>query len=230
VHRIGRTGRAGRSGEAILFIAPRERNMLRLIERATRQPIEAMTLPSVDDVNARRVAKFKERLQAALAAGKGEPYRAVIESFVSETGADLTEVAAALTALAQGKASLLLTGRDAAPATLPAVEHDLSEPAAEGKGKGKGKRAGRFEPQDTYCLQVGSRHGVQPGHIVGLLANEADLHGSQINAIDIHADHTFVRLPQGMPEEVFRRLQKLKLKGQVLHLSRVARPQRKQRS
>jgi ATP-dependent RNA helicase DeaD len=70
---------------------------------------------------------------------------------------------------------------------------------------------------------------VQPGHIVGLLANEADLHGSQINAIDIHDDHTFVRLPQGMPDEVFRRLQKLKLKGQVLHLSRVARPQRKQR-
>jgi ATP-dependent RNA helicase DeaD len=227
VHRIGRTGRAGRSGEAILFIAPRERNMLRLIERATRQPIEAMNLPSVDDVNARRVAKFKERLQAALAAGAGEPYRTVVESFVSESGADLTEVAAALAALAQDKGSLLLTGRDAAPATLPAAEHAAPEPSAEGKGKHK--RAGRFEPQDTYCLQVGSRHGVQPGHIVGLLANEADLHGSQINAIDIHDDHTFVRLPQGMPDEVFRRLQKLKLKGQVLHLSRVARPQRKQR-
>jgi ATP-dependent RNA helicase DeaD len=232
VHRIGRTGRAGRSGEAILFIAPRERNMLRLIERATRQPIEAMTLPSVDDVNARRVAKFKERLQAALAAGAGAPYRTVVESFVSESGADLTEVAAALAALAQDKGSLLLTTRDATPAMLPAAEHDVSEPSVEGKGKGKGKRksAGRFEPQDTYCLQVGSRHGVQPGHIVGLLANEADLHGSQINAIDIHDDHTFVRLPQGMPDEVFRRLQKLKLKGQVLHLSRVARPQRKQRS
>ena len=66
VHRIGRTGRAGRSGEAILFIAPRERNMLRIIERATRQPIEPMNLPTVDDVNPRRVAKFKERIGAAL--------------------------------------------------------------------------------------------------------------------------------------------------------------------
>ncbi len=228
VHRIGRTGRAGRSGEAILFIAPRERNMLRLIERATRQPIEAMTLPSVEDVNARRVAKFKERLQAALVAGTGEPYRAVIEGFVSESGADLTEVAAALAALAQGKGSLLLTAREAAPAALPDVEHAASAPSSEGKGPRK--RAGRFEPQDTYCLQVGRRHGVQPGHIVGLLANEADLHGSQINAIDIHEDHTYVRLPQGMPDEVFRRLQKLKLKGQVLHMSRVARPRTKQRS
>src|SRR6202021_215275 len=69
VHRIGRTGRAGRSGEAILFIAPRERNMLHAIERATRQPLESMTLPTVDDVNAKRMAKFKERIAAAL---KGE--------------------------------------------------------------------------------------------------------------------------------------------------------------
>jgi ATP-dependent RNA helicase DeaD len=228
VHRIGRTGRAGRSGEAILFIAPRERNMLRLIERATRQPIEAMNLPSVEDVNARRVTKFKERLQTALAAGAGEPYRSVVESFVSESGADLTEVAATLAALAQDKGSLLLAGRDAPAATPPTAPSDAPEPAD--AGPGKRKRAGRFEPQDTYCLQVGRRHGVQPGHIVGLLANEADLHGSQINAIDIHDECTFVRLPKGMPDEVLRRLQKLKLKGQVLHLSRVARPERTRRS
>src|SRR5207342_3925325 len=59
VHRIGRTGRAGRSGEAILFIAPRERSMLRAIERATRQPIEQMELPSVETINDVRIAKFK---------------------------------------------------------------------------------------------------------------------------------------------------------------------------
>ena len=62
VHRIGRTGRAGRSGEAILFIAPRERNMLRLIERATRQPIEPMLLPSVQAVNDRRIARFQKHV------------------------------------------------------------------------------------------------------------------------------------------------------------------------
>jgi ATP-dependent RNA helicase DeaD len=65
VHRIGRTGRAGRSGEAILFVAPRERNMLRTIERATRQPIEPMELPSVETVNEQRVSKFKQQIIAA---------------------------------------------------------------------------------------------------------------------------------------------------------------------
>src|SRR3546814_11602597 len=62
VHRIGRTGRAGRSGEALLFVAPRERGMLRAIERATRQPTEAMEPPSGEPVNEQRRAKFPERL------------------------------------------------------------------------------------------------------------------------------------------------------------------------
>src|ERR1019366_10603560 len=79
VHRIGRPGRAGRSGEAILFIAPRERNMLRAIERATRQPIEAMNLPTLDDVNQRRVARFKERVASALNSGASSAYRGVVE-------------------------------------------------------------------------------------------------------------------------------------------------------
>ena len=70
VHRIGRTGRAGRSGEAILFVTPREKGMLRAIERATRQPIEEMQLPSVEAVNDQRVAKFLGRITDALAASK----------------------------------------------------------------------------------------------------------------------------------------------------------------
>ena len=65
VHRIGRTGRAGRKGEAILFVSPRERGMLRAIERATRQPITPMELPSVESVNDQRVAKFKQRIRDA---------------------------------------------------------------------------------------------------------------------------------------------------------------------
>src|SRR4029453_10562312 len=84
VHRIGRTGRAGRSGEAILFIAPRERNMLRVIERATRQTIEQMELPSIQDVNDQRVARFNDRISAALAAGEGDAFRELIEHFETE--------------------------------------------------------------------------------------------------------------------------------------------------
>jgi ATP-dependent RNA helicase DeaD len=96
IHRIGRTGRAGRSGEAILFIAPREQNMLRIIERATRQPIEPMVLPSAQDINLRRVAKFKTEIAAAIGSPEAQTYRAVIEEFVRESGNDMLEVAASL--------------------------------------------------------------------------------------------------------------------------------------
>src|SRR3569832_550659 len=84
IHRIGRTGRAGRSGEAILFIAPRERNMLRIIERATRQQIAQMNLPSVAAVNEQRVAKFKQRIADSLAAGEAQAFRGIVEEYQTE--------------------------------------------------------------------------------------------------------------------------------------------------
>ena len=221
VHRIGRTGRAGRSGEAILFIAPRERNMLHAIERATRQPIETMTLPTIDDVNAKRVAKFKERIAAALTNEAASTYRAVVEEFTHETGADIVDVAAALAQLAQGKTPLLLSAkRAAADEERPperAHKHADAPPAAR-RGRGS-----RFDPQELYRLQVGSVHGVQPGNIVGAIANEARLDGSQINGINIRGDHTFVRLPEGMPPAVLERLQRVRVKGQLLAISRVER-------
>lgn len=221
VHRIGRTGRAGRSGEAILFIAPRERNMLHAIERATRQPIETMTLPTVDDVNTKRVAKFKERIAAALTSEAATTYRAVIEEFAHETGVDIVDVAAALAQLAQGKTPLLLNAKRVAAEEERTQEaeraQDNARPAA------RRGRASRFDPQEMYRLEVGSTHGVQPGNIVGAIANEARLDGSQINGIDIRGDHSFVRLPEDMPPAVLARLQRVRVKGQLLSISRVER-------
>ncbi|HEV7632231.1 MAG TPA: DEAD/DEAH box helicase [Steroidobacteraceae bacterium] len=211
VHRIGRTGRAGRSGEAILFIAPRERNLLRLIERATRQPIEAMSLPSIDDVNLRRVAKFKERIAAALAAAPADVYRTSIEEFAHETGADLLAIAAALASLVEAKAPLLLEPRreqqHAAEPRDPTPQEDL-------------RSLGHGGAQVNYRLDVGRKHGVQPGNIVGAIANEARLEGAQINGIDIRADHSFVRLPEGLPDAVLTRLQGVRVCGQLLAISR----------
>jgi ATP-dependent RNA helicase DeaD len=108
VHRIGRTGRAGRSGEAILFIAPRERHLLRMIERATRQPIAAMELPSVEAVNDRRIARFKEKIGEALAGGDAAPFRALIEQYEQEHNVPAIEIAAALARALQGERPLLL--------------------------------------------------------------------------------------------------------------------------
>jgi ATP-dependent RNA helicase DeaD len=247
VHRIGRTGRAGRSGEAILFIAPRERNMLRLIERATRQPIEAMTLPSVDEVNTKRVAKFKMRVTEVLAKGVPDAYRKIVEEMGGESGGELVDVAAALLTLAQGKTPLLLSKREhvtddgdqpvgrAARRELRDERSDeggRGEFRGDGGGEGRGDSDGgerpqrgrnpRHAPQDTYRMEVGSRNGVVPGNIVGLIANEAGLDGSEINGIDINEEYTTVRLPTGMPPHVFKRLQRLRLKGRELGLKLVA--------
>ena len=234
VHRIGRTGRAGRSGEAILFVAPRERNMLRAIERATRQPIEAMNLPTLDDVNQRRIARFKERIAGALNSGASSSYRSVVEDFARECGADITDVAAALASLAQGSTPLILSGKRAPEQGIPdaaahensAARHERisrtasSSPDAARRG---GRKAARFGPQQIYRIEVGRAHGVEPGNIVGAIANEADLDGSQINGIDIQHNHSFVRLPAGMPPETLERLQRVRVRGQALAAAAVER-------
>ncbi len=231
VHRIGRTGRAGRSGDAILFIAPRERNMLRLIERATRQPIEQMSLPSVDDVNARRLSKFKERITTALAGEHPPELREAIKELAAETGTDLLEVAVALASLVEGNAPLLSAPPHREEPDYPrgdAPRNERPRPErSERPERSSGPRAD-FGPQETYRLNVGRRHGVLPGNIVGAIANEAKLDGSQINGVDIRADHSFVRLPHGLPPEVIERLSQVQVKGQTLTLQRAdqAKPAR----
>jgi ATP-dependent RNA helicase DeaD len=222
VHRIGRTGRAGRSGEAILFIAPRERNMLRIIERATRQSIEAMTLPTIHDVNKRRVAKFKQRMTAALATPARDTFRAMIEEYVCETGTDVLDVAAALASLAQGDTPLALNERAVGPPLAAAPDERSHAPPDAGRRVRRG-RGGHDEPQAAYRLAVGRRHGVQPGNIVGALAHEADLAGSQINRIDIRDDHTLVSLPASLSAPILEKLRGIRVRGQALDISRVDR-------
>ncbi len=229
IHRIGRTGRAGRSGEAILFIAPRERNMLHLIERATRQPIEPMDLPTIADVNATRVAKFKRRVVELMEKGVADVYRGVVEELVRDAGAELGDVAAALAAIAQGKTPLLIgeSPKSAAPdeSRGPRETHKTrDERPPDGRGPSR-PRSGRFAPQDTYRLEVGRLHGVQAGNIVGAIANEAGLDGSEINGIKVREDHTLVRLPAGMPAQVLARLAGVKVRGRPLAISLLdARP------
>jgi ATP-dependent RNA helicase DeaD len=269
VHRIGRTGRAGRSGEAILFISPRERNMLRIIERATRQPIEQMQLPSVADVNQRRVARFKQRITDALADEQTIRYRQVIEEYEREHNVPAVEIAAALASLTQGKTPLLLDDRGRPPEAAPRsdkpasrYENDERKPRTERPPRREftGERAerpprreftserperparGEFTanrderparkernesgpredgPMETYRIEVGHSHGVQPGNIVGAIANEAGIDGRNIGRIDIRQDHSYVDLPGGMPKDMFRKLEKARVAGEMLQISRV---------
>jgi ATP-dependent RNA helicase DeaD len=238
VHRVGRTGRAGRKGEAILFIAPRERNMLRAIERATRQTIEQMNLPSVDAVNVKRTAKFKQRVTEVLAKREIDAYKPVLEQLEAETGKPLIDIAAALASLAQGTTPLLLAARPdrrpeqpphaARPAAEPAVaERAAAERAAVERAPLERGAVERPKPKppsadkETFRIAVGSIHGVKPGNIVGAIANEADIEGVHIGRVDIRDDHSYVDLPGGMPKAIFNRLQKVRVVGRELRLTPV---------
>ena len=234
VHRVGRTGRAGRKGEAILFIAPRERNMLRAIERATRQVIEPMNLPSVDAVNILRIAKFKQRISDTIAKGEANMYRPVLEQMEAETGLPLIDIAAALASLSQGSTPLLLAGKaERAAEPPPRHERPRDEPAAREDRPPRVARAPREErPQredrsgpsqmETFRIEVGSVHGIKPGNIVGAIANESGIEGVHIGRVDIREDHSYVDLPEGMPKQIFKDLQKVRVVGRELRISRVS--------
>jgi len=217
VHRIGRTGRAGRNGEAILFITPRERNMLRYIERATRSPLEPMELPTVADVNEQRVARFRQRITEALAAGQGEPFLSLIEEFEREHDVPAIEIAAALAGLLQGGSPLLLKEKSERPA---ASLDDRSEESGRRAAPTQERLA--EEDTETFRIEVGYVHGVKPGNIVGAIANVAGLEGRQIGHVDIREDHTFVGLPKGMPDAVMTELAKTRVAGQMLRISTVS--------
>jgi ATP-dependent RNA helicase DeaD len=235
VHRIGRTGRAGRKGEAILFIAPRERNMLRIIERATRQVIEPMNLPTVDAVNALRIAKFKLRVSETVAKGEANAFRPILEQLEAETGLPLIDIAAALASLGQGATPLLLGGKEPPVAedraqperAAPRVQAPLRADARPERARAPDRQekspvraaAGHME---TFRIEVGSVHGIKPGNIVGAIANEAGIDGVHIGRVDIREDHSFVDLPDGMPKQVFRALQKVRVAARELKISKVA--------
>ena len=234
IHRIGRTGRAGRSGEAILFVAPRERNMLRVIERVTNQRIEPMQLPSVEAVNEQRVLKFKARVANAVQSGEGEVFLPLIEQMELERNIPAVAIAAALASLLQGPTPLLLTPKPGASredSLAKSWTPDEAEMQGHAVRRPKPGRSGKGEPRlETFRIEVGHAQGVQPGNIVGAIANEAGLEGRHIGHIDIREDHSFVDLPVGMPQATLDDLQTVQVCGTALRMSRVAsKPPRSKR-
>jgi ATP-dependent RNA helicase DeaD len=204
VHRIGRTGRAGRTGDAISFVTPRERYLLKSIEKATRQPLTQMHMPTVEDINTSRLARFDSAITEALGSQDLEFYRQVVGHYVREYDVPEEDVAAALAVVLQGDSPLVLEGRD--------------EPV---------------EPvRATYRIDVGRRNNVEPRQIIGALANEGGLQRKDFGRIDIRSDHSLVELPAELPAEVFKKLRKTRIAGRPidLHLDRGRpRPNRKGR-
>lgn len=213
VHRIGRTGRAGRTGDAILFVAPREKRMLSAIERATKQRIELMEMPSTEMINDKRVNRFKQQITDTLATEELEFYHKIIEQYETEHDVPANEIAAALAKLVQGDEPLLLK--------KPAKTKERSERGRE-RDSGATKRKGGSTMQTNmqrYRIEVGKNHGAKPGNIVGAIANEAGLNGKEIGQIDMHGDFSIVDLPKGMPDEVFQGLQTTRVAGQKLSIT-----------
>jgi ATP-dependent RNA helicase DeaD len=221
VHRIGRTGRAGRAGEALLFVTPRERHLLKAIEKATRQPVAEMVLPSVEDVNARRVAKFADSITARLGSSDIDFFRGLIEDYQREQNVPIADVAAALAVMAQADRALLLEDEPTPP---PAATRPKRDAAPRQKRDGAPDRPPRTRkprsavPMATYRIQVGRRHKVQPGAIVGAIANEGGLSRGDFGHIDIQVDHSLVELPADLSDEVFERLRRTRVSGQLIGL------------
>lgn len=246
VHRIGRTGRAGREGKAILFVTPKERRLLNAIEKANRQPLKAMPLPSGEQVGQQRVERFQTELMANIQTQDLSSFRELVERLAHDTETDIGEIAAALVWQAQKERPLFPKFKplpDAKSSSRP--DRDRTRKDRPGRDGAKKERTEKShasrrgeKPQvsdkpskrrktstdgDTrmvsYRLEAGDSHGVKPGDIVGALANEAGIEVEYIGHIDICDDYSTVELPDGMPKEIFQHLQKVRVRHQAMKLS-----------
>jgi ATP-dependent RNA helicase DeaD len=219
VHRIGRTGRAGRSGDSIAFVTPRERYLLKAIEKATKQQLTQVPLPSVEDINSTRLSKFDDAITEALAGEQIEMFRDVVNHYVQEYDVPEIDVAAALAVVMQGSEPLLLD-----PSSEPRqMEFNEDRKARErgGRDRDRGERPARRRPEgpmQTYRIAVGKRHRVEPRQIVGALANEGGLGRADFGKIDIRGDHSFVELPAKLPAGTLDRLAETRISGKLIEI------------
>jgi len=222
VHRIGRTGRAGRSGVATMFITPRERKMMREIERYTGTPIKPMRMPTQADVAARRVSQLKETIRKNLLEGDLDLYLELVEALVEEGPHDMAEIAAAA-------ARLLSSAKPIAEKEIPVLAPPPppvsrggtgASPVREADGRGRPSphRKPDNEPKTRLSMAVGKRDGIRPADVVGSIANEANVAGRDIGPIDIRDDITFVVIPTRYVEQVLQKVGRKRFRGKALNV------------
>jgi ATP-dependent RNA helicase DeaD len=221
VHRIGRTGRAGRSGSALLFVSPRERHLLKSIEKATRQKLVEAQLPSVDDVNAQRVAKFADSITDSLGSPGIEMFRGLVEDYERQHDVPMADIAAALALQSRNGEAFLMT--EPPPERRPKESPD--RPSKGPRTSGEGPRKGLA----TYRIAVGKRHKVGPGSIVGAIANEGGLHRSDFGHITIKPDFSLVELPAKLSRETLKALEKTRISGVLINLQPDRSPEKNRR-
>jgi len=238
VHRVGRTGRAGRSGDALSFVTPRERHLLKAIERATRQPLTQMQLPSLEDVNTTRVAKFTDKITVALDSDQVAFFRDLVTDYEQQHDVPAADIAAALAVLVQDDEPLLMEPAPE-PKAAPKRVFDGKRVGEKGgvwdheKGRRrdqqvhdrpkrhetKPKRGRADVPMATYMISVGKRHKVEPRQIVGAIANEGGLSRTDFGHIDIRGDHSLVELPAKLAPETWAALERTRISGKLIALT-----------
>src|SRR5687767_3421513 len=230
VHRIGRTGRAGRKGDAISFITPRERYLLKAIEKATRTTLTEMPLPTVEDINATRLVRLDDRITTALASSELDAFRDVIAHYVREHNVPEADVAAALAIVLQGDEPMLLDPEPVRPPRRDrddrGASRDRDDRGGGGRTFGGGYRGSRSErgprgssgPMATYRIAVGRRHKVEPRQIVGALANEGGLNRRDFGHIAIKPDFSLVELPADLPPGTLQRLSGTRISGKLIEI------------
>jgi ATP-dependent RNA helicase DeaD len=225
VHRIGRTGRAGREGDAILFVAPRERNLQRAIEKSTGVTIKPMDLPTNKIINERRVTQFKQQISDTITKTDLTFFEQLVADYCEETSVPAAKAAAALAQLVQGGRPFMLSSEE-----IKSLRSDGG--AAQEKHKPHNKRDKRRSEEapralqapekgmERYRLEVGRINGVKPGNIVGAIANEAGIESQYMGQIQINDAHSFIDLPEGMPKAIFKDLKHTRVCGIPMRISR----------
>ena len=220
IHRIGRTGRAGRTGKAILFLAPREKRLLKNIERQTGSSIRLAQLPTAEAVTRRRIAAFQEQLTAALNEDCSW-YETLLQEYCQEHDIAPEKAAAALASIMHRNKPLLMQEKQQ-PSRRKKTPQDRGariQSKDEGTGKQRAVRSGKPEPgMERYRIEVGHDHGVTPGNIVGAIANEAEIDSEFIGRISIFDDYSTVDLPYGMPKTTLKVLQKARIYDRMMQM------------
>jgi len=221
VHRIGRTGRAGRQGDAILFISHREKRLLFSIEKTTKQPIEAMPIPSISEINETRLSRFKQSVAEATQDDSIESLMPIVEMIKEENEASPEVLMAALLKIAQGDEPLILKESDRPDINSKPPRDSRDRNSRDGRERKPRVPRGNRKPEEgmqRFRIEVGHVHGAKPGNIVGAIANEANINSKHIGAIEIYDNFSTVDLPEGMPKETRDTLQGTRVAGQRLNI------------